>query len=94
DMMIIRGVNVYPSAIEQILRGFPEVVEYRMTAKKRGQMDELAIEVEDQLGRPKRIAEELQLRLGLHVEVLVAPPLSLPRSEGKGLRFVDQRGGS
>ena len=34
DMMIIRGVNVYPSAIEQILRSFPEVVEYRMTARK------------------------------------------------------------
>lgn len=92
DMMIIRGVNIFPSSIEQILRGFPEVVDYRMTARKRGQMDELVIEVEDHLGEPRRIAEELQLRLGLKVDVRLAPTMSLPRTEGKGKRFVDMRG--
>ena len=50
DMMIIRGVNIFPSAVEQILHGFPEVVEYRLTACKRGALDELVIEVEDHLG--------------------------------------------
>jgi phenylacetate-CoA ligase len=91
DVMIIRGVNIYPSAIEQILHGFPEVVEYRMTVRKRGELDELVIDVEDHLMRPERIAEELHLKLGLKVEVCAVPPMSLPRFEGKGHRFVDER---
>jgi phenylacetate-CoA ligase len=91
EMMIVRGMNVYPTAVEQILHSFPEVVEYRLTARKRGAMDELLVEVEDRLDKPARIAEELQLRLGLKIDVLCVPPLSLPRSEGKGCRFVDQR---
>ena len=91
-MMIIRGMNVYPTAIEQILHSFPEVVEYRMTARKRGALDELVIEVEDHLQQPARISQELQLRLGLHVEVRCVPTMTLPRFEGKGRRFVDERG--
>jgi len=91
DMMIIRGMNIYPSAIEQILHSFPEVVEYRMTVRKRGELDELVIEVEDHLQRPERIAEELRLKVGLKVEVRCVPAMSLPRFEGKGKRFVDER---
>jgi phenylacetate-CoA ligase len=91
DMLIIRGVNVFPSAIDEIVRSFPEVVEYRAVACKRGEMDELVVEVEDRLGQPRRIAEEFNLRLGLHVEVRVAAPLSLPRFEGKARRVLDSR---
>jgi phenylacetate-CoA ligase len=91
DMMIIRGMNIYPTAIEQILHSFPEVVEYRMTALRRGALDELVIEVEDHLAQPERIAEELRLQLGLKVDVRCVPPMTLPRYEGKGRRFVDQR---
>ncbi len=91
DMMIIRGMNIYPTAVEQILHSFPEVVEYRLTARKKGAMDELAIEVEDHLQQPARIAEELQLRLGLKIDVRCVPTLSLPRYEGKGRRFIDDR---
>jgi phenylacetate-CoA ligase len=91
QMMIIRGVNIFPTAIEQIVRSFPEVVEYRLTARKRGAMDELLVEVEDRLSAPERIAEEMYLRLGLKIEVELAPPASLPRFEGKGRRFVDER---
>jgi phenylacetate-CoA ligase len=90
-MMIIRGMNVYPSAIEQILRSFPEVVEYRMTARKQGAMDELVVEVEDHLQQPARISRELQLKLGLKVDVHCVTAMSLPRFEGKGQRFVDER---
>ena len=90
-MMIVRGVNIFPSSIEQIIHSFPEVVEYRLTARKHGEMDELLVEVEDHLQSPDRIAEELMLRLGLKVDVQLAPPLSLPRFEGKGQRFVDLR---
>jgi phenylacetate-CoA ligase len=91
DMMIIRGVNIFPSAVEQILHGFPEVVEYRLTARKSGPMDELLVEVEDHLRKPERIAQELQLRLGLKIEVHCVTAMSLPRFEGKGRRFIDQR---
>jgi phenylacetate-CoA ligase len=91
DMMIIRGMNVYPSAIEQILRSFPEVVEYRMTARRHGELDEVLVEIEDRLEQPQRVAEELRLRLGLKVAVSCVPPMSLPRYEGKGQRFVDKR---
>ena len=91
DMLIIRGMNIYPTAIEQILHGFPEVVEYRITARKHGAMDELVIEVEDHLQQPARIAQELQLKLGLKIEVRSVSAMSLPRFEGKGRRFVDER---
>ncbi|MBX7167248.1 MAG: phenylacetate--CoA ligase family protein [Pirellulales bacterium] len=91
DMMIIRGVNIFPSAIEQILRSFPEVIEYRMTARRVEAMDHLIIEIEDRLDQPLRVAEELRLRLGLKVEVQGVPLGTLPRFEGKGKRFVDER---
>lgn len=91
QMMIIRGVNIFPSAVEEILRSFPDVVEYRLTARKRGAMDELLVEVEDQQSAPERIAEAMSLRLGLKIEVALAPPASLPRFEGKGRRFIDER---
>ena len=64
DMMIVRGVNIFPSSVEQIIHGFPEIVEYRMMAHKRGAMDELTIEIEDRLEAPQRVAEELQLAAG------------------------------
>ncbi|MEM9411301.1 MAG: phenylacetate--CoA ligase family protein [Planctomycetota bacterium] len=91
DMMIIRGVNIFPSSIEQILRSFPEIVEYRLTAFKEGQMDQLKIEIEDRLDQPVRVIEELQIRLGLRVEVQCVPLGTLPRFDLKGKRFIDQR---
>ncbi|MEQ9379512.1 MAG: phenylacetate--CoA ligase family protein [Pirellulales bacterium] len=91
DMMIIRGVNIFPSAIEQILRSFPEVIEFRMTAERVEEMDRLVIEIEDRLGNPERVSEELRLRLGLKIEVNQAELGSLPRFEGKAKRFIDNR---
>ena len=91
DMLIIRGVNIFPSAVEQIVRSFPEVLEFRMIVTKLDEMDQLAVEVEDKLESPERIAEELQLRLGLKVDVRLVTLGTLPRFEGKGMRLVDQR---
>ncbi|MGI9519379.1 MAG: phenylacetate--CoA ligase family protein, partial [Pirellulaceae bacterium] len=91
DMMIIRGVNIFPSSVEQILRSFPEIIEYRMTAFKQGEMDALKIDIEDRLDKPDRVARELQLKLGLKIEVECVPAGSLPRFELKGQRFIDQR---
>ena len=90
-MLVIRGVNIFPSSVEQILRGFPEVVEYRITARKNGEMDALAVEIEDHLQQPERVQQELSLRLGLSVDVTCVALGTLPRFEGKGKRFVDLR---
>ena len=91
DMMIVRGVNIFPSSIEQILRSFPEIIEYRMTAFKNGQMDQLKIEIEDRLNQPDRVANELSVRLALRVEIQCVPIGTLPRFDLKGKRFVDLR---
>jgi phenylacetate-CoA ligase len=92
DMLVVRGVNVFPRAIDEIVRGFPEVVEYRVTVSTRESLDELTLEIEDRLDDPGRVARELQLRIGLRVTVVGVPLGSLPRFEGKGRRFVDRRG--
>jgi phenylacetate-CoA ligase len=94
DMMIIRGVNIFPSSVEQILHSFPEIVEYRLTAHKKGEMDALTIEIEDRLDQPERVEKELQIRLGLRVKVETVPTGALPRFSGKGKRFIDNRGAS
>jgi phenylacetate-CoA ligase len=54
-------------------------------------MDHLFVEIEDRLSQPQRVETELRLRLGLKVEVQSVPLGSLPRVEGKGKRFVDER---
>jgi phenylacetate-CoA ligase len=94
DMLVVRGVNIFPGAIDDIVRGFPEVVEYQAAVRGRDGLDELAVAVEDRLADPARIAREFQLRLGLRVDVRAVPPGSLPRFEGKARRIVDERGRS
>ncbi|MCA9215448.1 MAG: phenylacetate--CoA ligase family protein [Planctomycetales bacterium] len=91
DMMIIRGVNVFPSSIEQILRTFPSVAEYRITATREREMDQLHIEIEAGPGDVDDVAAELKVRLGLNVAVTLVDEGTLPRFEAKGKRFVDQR---
>lgn len=91
DMLIIRGVNIFPSSIEAILREFPEIAEFRMTAHRESGLDRLAIEVEDAANNPDRIAQALNVRLGLNVEVTRVPDGALPRFEAKARRFIDAR---
>ncbi len=91
DMLVVRGVNIFPSSIEHIVRSFPEVVEFRAIVYRAAHLDQLRVEIEDRLNDPARIAQELQLRLGMSVEVQPVPLGSLPRFEGKGKRFIDRR---
>jgi phenylacetate-CoA ligase len=91
DMLIVRGVNIFPHAIDEIARGFPEVVEHQLTVSTRESLDVLSLAIEDRLDDPARVARELQVRLGLRVEVHTVPIGSLPRFEGKGRRIVDLR---
>ncbi len=92
DMVIVRGVNVFPSAIENLVRRFEEVDEYRVTVSKRGELGELSIEVElakntDSENTRQAIAHTLQDKLGLRPSVTVAPHGTLPRFEMKAKRF-------
>ena len=91
DMLVIRGVNIFPRAIDEIIRSFPEVAEYRVGIHRRGALDDLTVEIEDPHNAMARVADALKLRLGLRIEVCGVPAGSLPRFEGKGRRIVDHR---
>jgi len=92
DMLVVRGVNIFPGAIDDIVRSFPEIVEYRLTVSTQESLDVLELEIEDRLASPDRVTTELRVRLGLRVDVVTVPAGSLPRFEGKGRRLVDRRG--
>ena len=86
DMVCVRGVNVYPTAIEAVLRHFPDVVEYRSTISTRDTLHSLTIEVEFGPGVPNdsdvttRVAQALREGMGLTVPVRVVAPDTLPGS--------------
>ena len=93
DMVWVRGVNVYPTAVEAVVRRFPEVVEYRCTVSTRGARTELAVEVELQgnaidTGAADAVGTALHEALGLTVPVRVVDADTLPRFELKARRFV------
>lgn len=94
DMMTIRGVNIYPSALEGIVREFKEIAEFEGRVFRRAEMDEMLLRVElhgEAAPRAEqivaRLQEELRSRLGLRIEIALAPPGSLPRYELKAKRF-------
>ncbi len=94
DMLIVRGVNVFPSAIEGVVREFPEVAEYRVEVARINQMDELRLLVEPhpEVDDPRRLAhaisETLHRKLLLRVACHLAAHESLPRFEMKARRVV------
>jgi phenylacetate-CoA ligase len=98
DMLIIRGVNVFPSEIERALLAIPELApHYQLVVERPGHLDELTVEAELREGEPGGerleafVAERLGRALGLTARVRLGPPGSVARSEGKALRVVDQR---
>jgi phenylacetate-CoA ligase len=95
DMVIIRGVNIYPSAFEHILRSFDEVAEYQVVISQSAEMAELTLRVEPQpaaetAGLADQIASAIRHQLGLRVPVETVPPGTLPRFELKAQRWVRQ----
>lgn len=91
DMVIIRGVNIFPTSIEAVLRSFPEVDEFRIVLFRQGNLDQLKIEVEGEQADLQSISVAVQLAVGLRIDVQRVAPTTLPRFEGKGKRIVDQR---
>ena len=104
DMLIVRGVNVFPTQIEHVLLSHPGLTSnYQILVdRQRDQLDELEVWVEaDEALHQKggeaigalqaSVTEDLRQALGLHAHVLIVEPYHLPRSEGKVKRVVDRR---
>ncbi len=104
DMLIVRGVNVFPSQIEHVLLQIPEVGEHYMIILDRREdgLDEMTIQVElsdrvsidttsDILNLEKKIAEKLKSVLNVWAKVEVVNPGTLQRFEGKAKRVIDKR---
>jgi phenylacetate-CoA ligase len=92
DMLIIRGVNVFPSAIEGIVRRFAAIEEFQIEVFRHGELDEarVLVEARDADGRAVcgLVQEALRASLGLRLDVVPAPPRTLPRFELKARRVV------
>jgi phenylacetate-CoA ligase len=90
DLMIIRGVNVFPTAVEAVVRAH-EVGEFRMIRHRPGPMEELLVEVEASDDTARAVAEDLRLRLLVRIETRAVAAGSLPRFDLKARRLVDRR---
>jgi phenylacetate-CoA ligase len=103
DMLIIRGVNVFPSQIEEIILKVEGIEpHYQLIVERREQLDELEVQVEmneklfsdeiKELERmEKRIEQDLYAALNIHTRVKLVEPKSIARSEGKAKRIIDKR---
>ena len=102
DMLIIRGVNVYPSQIESVLVGLPDVApHYQLVVERQGTLDHLTVEVEIMpnvvpTGELRRVVGEsvrhhIKSIIGVTADVLVKEPGEIPRSMGKAVRVRDLR---
>ncbi|MFN8061043.1 MAG: phenylacetate--CoA ligase [Vicinamibacterales bacterium] len=102
DMLVVRGVNVFPSQIEDVLMRVAGLsAQYRIEVDRpRHRLDTLEVRVETSTDLPAREAAEalereaarrLQASLGIGVRVTAVPPRSLERSQGKAVRVVDRR---
>jgi phenylacetate-CoA ligase len=98
DMVAVRGVNVYPAAIEAVIRQFPEVAEFRSTVRQTAAMRTLEIEIEllagyegDALAVVTPVAQGIREALGLTVPVQVVAAGALPRFDMKARRFIVER---
>lgn len=96
DVVIVRGVNVFPSAVENIVRRFPEVGEFAVDVHRRKELDEMEIRIEVRGGAPEQlaaaVAQELRAGIGIRAKVEPVPFGTLPRFDLKARRFTDHRG--
>jgi phenylacetate-CoA ligase len=91
---VVRGVNVFPSALEGIVRRFPAVDEFMIEVYRRHEMDEvrLLLEVEAGASIVAQVQEAVRVQLGIRVEAVAVPARSLPRWELKARRVVRRTG--
>ena len=97
DMFIVRGENIYPSAIEEVLRAIPGFGgEFRVIISRKQAMDELLVRTEhtrdaDAGTFEKSVRERLQARLGVRPRIELVPEGTIPRTEFKAKRIIDDR---
>ncbi len=102
DMLIVKGVNVFPSQIETVLmnQGYP--ANYQIIVSRENNSDTIEVQVEmtpemfsDNAGvvtkREKKLVDALKAMLGIYVKVTLVNPKTIARSEGKAVRVIDQR---
>ena len=103
DMVIIRGVNVFPSMVESVLLNIPGVEpHYLLIVDRKGNLDQLEVQVEvseqlfsDEVRKLEElgaiIAKEMESALGVNAKIRLVEPKSIERSEGKAKRVIDKR---
>lgn len=94
DALIVRGIVVYPSAIENIVRQFPAISEFAVDVHRRQSLDELELRIEldgAASDTAEQLAHALSHHLGLRAEIQIAATDTLPRFELKARRFTDHR---
>jgi phenylacetate-CoA ligase len=104
DMLIIRGVNVYPSQIEQVLMSFADRLapQYQVLVSRRGALDELEVQVEllpgfdfDEIRALEllshQVKEAIVSALAIQVELTIVEPKTIERTQGKAVRLIDNR---
>ena len=99
-MLIVRGVNVYPSNVEHALLSVPDAApHYQLVVERHGSLDRVTIETEAQPGVDaatydtiaRRVAHHIKSLVGITTEVIVKGPGAIPRSQGKAVRVRDLR---
>jgi phenylacetate-CoA ligase len=88
DMVVVRGVNVYPTALDSLIRSSASVGEYRVTVDRRSHLAELSVEIESEASEAVVVARRIQDSLALRVPVTAVAPGVLPRFELKARRWV------
>ena len=99
DMLIIRGVNVFPSQLEAVLIGFPGLApHYQIVLRRAGALDDMTLEVEaaleaqiDPNRKAKEVSGHIKSLIGVTCNVVVKSPGEVPRSQGKAVRVRDER---
>ena len=99
DMLIIRGVNVYPSQVEAVLVGFPGIApHYQIVLTRDGALDAMTVEVElapgfdgDRFRKADEVTHHIKSLIGVTCKVVVKAEGEVPRSQGKAVRVVDRR---
>jgi phenylacetate-CoA ligase len=102
DMLIIRGVNVYPSQVEAVLVGFPGLApHYQIVLTRVGALDAMTVEVElapgaasaeaDHARKAAEVTHHIKSQIGVTCAVVVKSTGEVPRSQGKAVRVRDMR---
>ncbi|PPD14717.1 MAG: phenylacetate--CoA ligase [Methylobacterium sp.] len=99
DMMIVRGVNVFPTQIEEMLLALPALsAHYQIVLTREGRMDEMEVKVEARIDHSdaanaaaKQLARQIKDKIGITAWVNVLPPDGIERSQGKAKRIIDKR---